>query len=109
LLLPRRAVLHQGWPEHRDATAIDDLRRLRPSHLLIEDDHLGEARAASPELVRPVHPDVPDFEHLLLPPPKPHELFFIPSGRGKRLPSQIIGQLPLEPSPNFFPKVLFVL
>jgi hypothetical protein len=91
LLLLRRAVLHQGGAEHRDAAAIHDLRRLGASHLLIKDHHLGEARASAAELGRPVHADVAGLVHRPLPRAQPHEFFPISAGRGERLPFQVIG------------------
>src|SRR5881296_2852035 len=108
-LLGRRPVLHERRPEHRDAAAVHELGRLGARHLLVEDDHLDDRRAAPAELARPVHADVARRVHRLLPGAEPSDLVAVGSRGRERTPAEIVGQVGLEPVPDLFAKLLFLL
>src|SRR5207247_9122549 len=108
-LLGRRPVRHERRPENREAAAVHELGRLGARHLLVEDDHLDDRRAAPAELARPVHADVARRVHRLLPGAEPSDLVAVGSRGRERTPAEIVGQVGLEPVPNLFAKRLFLL
>ena len=105
-LLGRRAVLHEGGPQHREPAAVDELGRARPRHLLVEDDLLDDRRAPAPELRRPVQPDVAGLAHPLLPRAKLLDLVRGAARRREGAPAEVTGQIGLEPLPELGPEGL---
>src|SRR5207253_694378 len=108
-LLRGGAVLHQRGAQHREAAAVDELRRLRARHLLEEDDLLGQGGAAAAELLRPVHADVTCLPHRLLPGAQPPHLVDVRPRGCERLAPQLIRHIALEPRAHVLPKRLFPL
>src|SRR5262245_4378724 len=104
LSLSRRAALHEGGAEHRDAAAAHELRRLGARHRLVEADALDGRRATAPRLPRPAGAPVAGLAHLLL--PGAELLDFLASGaRGReRAAAQVVGQVGLEPSADVLAK-----
>src|SRR5207302_8930974 len=92
---------------HRHAAAVAEVRWLRARHLLVEDDHLADRRAAAAELARPVEPDVARRAHLLLPGAELAGLVATGARGRKRAATQIVGQVGLEPAPDFLAKRFF--
>jgi hypothetical protein len=78
------------------------------AHLLVEDHHLDEARAAPAELARPVHADVSGFVHLLLPPAQAPDLVPVGARRGERLAFEIVRKVPLEPRADLLAEALLL-
>src|SRR5207302_4797608 len=109
LLLRRGPVFHERGPEHRHAATIDQLRRLGGRHLLVEDDHLDDRRAAPAELARPVEADVARLAHALLPGAELPDLVAVGARGGERAAAQVVRQVGLEPAADLLAERLFAV
>src|SRR5439155_13297825 len=91
------------------AAAIDQLRRLGARHLLVEDDHLDDRRAAPAELARPVEADVARLAHALLPGAELPDLVAVGARGGERAAAQVVRQVGLEPAADLLAERLFAV
>src|SRR5215510_8360937 len=102
------AVLHEGGTEHGDAPAVHGLRRLRPRHLLVEDDLFHDGDAAAAVLRGPVEADVAGLVKGALPLAQPVHLVAIGAGGGESTAAEVSGYVLGEPGARLGPKPLLL-
>src|SRR5262249_51927958 len=102
------AVLHEGGAEHGDAPAVHGLRRLRPRHLLVEDDLFHDGDAAAAVLRGPVEADVAGLVKGALPLTQPVHLVAIGAGGGEGTAAEVSGYVLGEPGARLGPEPLLL-